>query len=91
MLTDVKTTVMMNAAELTRETQYEAPVDTGTLERSVNMDIEDGGLTAVVEPTAEYAGFVEFGTRYMGAQPFLGPAFKKQSNKFKKDMKRLVE
>ena len=91
MLTDVKTTVMMNTAELAREAQYEAPVDTSTLERSINMHIEDGGMTGIVEPNTDYAGYVEFGTRFAVAQPYLGPAFKKQSKKFKKDMKRLVE
>lgn len=90
-LNDVKTVVKMNGAELTREAQYEAPIDTSTLERSINMHIEDGGMTAVVEPNTDYEGYVEFGTRFAAAQPYLGPAFKKQSKKFKKDMKRLVE
>ncbi|MDG4966261.1 HK97 gp10 family phage protein [Lactococcus lactis] len=90
-LSDVKQVVEMNGAELTREAQYEAPIDTSTLERSINMHIQHGGLTAIVEPNMDYEGYVEFGTRFAAAQPYLGPAFKKQSKKFKKDMKRLVE
>lgn len=49
----------MNTAELTREAQYESPVDTSTLERSINMHIEDGGMTGIVEPNTDYAGYVE--------------------------------
>ena len=90
-LSDLKSVIRMNTAELTREAQYEVPVDTSTLERSINMHIEDGGMTAIVEPNTDYEGYVEFGTRFAAAQPYLGPAFKKQSKKFKKDMKRLVE
>ena len=44
----------------------------------------------MVEPTAEYAPYVEFGTRFMNAQPYLKPAFKKQSKQFRKDMNELV-
>ena len=48
-------------------------------------------MSAEVEPTAEYAPYVELGTRFMEAQPYLGPAFNEQKEKFKKDMKKLVE
>jgi HK97 gp10 family phage protein len=90
-LNDLKKVVLMNGAELTSETQWNAPLDTGTLERSITQTIKDGGLTSVTEPHTEYDGYVEFGTRYMAAQPYLRPAFKKQSKKFKQDMERLVK
>lgn len=90
-LSDVKNVIKMNAAELSEKAEDGAPVDTSTLERSINMHVEDSGLTAIVEPNTDYEGYVEFGTRFAAAQPYLGPAFKKQSSKFKKDMKRLVE
>lgn len=64
---------------------------TGNLRRNISLDITDGGMTAEVEPTAEYSAYVELGTRFMEAQPYLGPAFNEQKEKFKKDMKKLVE
>ncbi|WP_276421535.1 HK97-gp10 family putative phage morphogenesis protein [Lactococcus garvieae] len=90
-LSDLKSVIRMNTAELTREAQYESPIDTSTLERSINMHIEDEGMTGIVEPNTDYAGYVEFGTRFAAAQPYLGPAFKKQSKQFKKDLDRIVK
>jgi HK97 gp10 family phage protein len=50
------------------------PVDTGLLRRSIHTVIEHGGLRAVVGPSAFYSVFVEFGTRYMAARPYMRPA-----------------
>lgn len=88
---DVKKVVRHNGAEMQAKAQQKAPVDTGTLKRSIGLEITDGGMTAEVEPAAEYAPYVELGTRFMEAQPYLGPAFDEQKEKFKKDMKKLVE
>lgn len=63
---------------------------TGTLKRSIDLDIRGNGMTAEVEPTVEYAAYVELGTRFMEAQPYLKPAFDEQKEQFKKDMDRLV-
>jgi HK97 gp10 family phage protein len=46
-----------------------APVDTGALRNSVTVSAEgEGAKVAVMVP---YARFVQFGTRYMEAQPFI--------------------
>lgn len=90
-MADVKKVVRHNGAEMQAKSQQNAPVDTGTLKRSIGIEITDGGMTAEVEPTADYAPYVELGTRFMEAQPYLGPAFNEQKEKFKKDMKKLVE
>lgn len=63
----------------------------GALRGSIHLEITDGGMSAEVEPTADYAPYVELGTRFMDAQPYLAPAFNEQKEKFKKDMKKLVE
>lgn len=64
---------------------------TGALRESIGIELEDGGMTAVVEPTAEYAAYVELGTRFMEAQPYLKPAWEEQKEQFKKDMNKLVK
>lgn len=100
-LDDVKAVVKRNGWELQDSAQKKANFHghyegkkfvppTGTLKRSIMKDITDGGLTAEVEATAEYSGYVEVGTRFMEAQPYLKPAFNEQKIKFKKDMSKLV-
>lgn len=50
------------------------PVLTGTLRRSIASVFENGGLTGRVGPSVFYGKFIEFGTRRMGARPFMRPA-----------------
>lgn len=70
-MNDVKRIVKSNGAALQESAQRKVPVDTGNLKRSIGLEIRDSGLTAEVEPTAEYAAYVEYGTRYMNAQPYM--------------------
>lgn len=64
-MSDVKKVVRKNGSELQKKAQKNAPVGTpqstgipgyvgGTLKRSIGLDITDGGMTAEVEPLAEY-------------------------------------
>ena len=87
----VKNIVKLNGSELQQKAQEKAPVDTGTLKRSIKLDIEDGGMRAVVEAEAEYAPYQEFGTRFMDAQPYMKPAFNQQQAKFKSDLSRVMK
>ena len=89
-LNDVKRLVKKHGGQLQEKTMRNAPVDTGFLKQHINLDITDGGMTAEVEPTAEYAPYVEYGTRFMSAQPYLKPAYNEQKRKFEQDMKKLV-
>lgn len=58
---------------------------------SINTVISDGGLTATVLPTMNYDPYVEFGTRFMEAEPFVRPAFNEVKEQFKSDMDKLVK
>ena len=53
-------------------------------------DLKDGGFTVVVEPSTEYSPYLEYGTRFMDAQPFVKPANEVVSRKFKTAMKKLM-
>ena len=44
------------------------------LERSIHANVDHERLTATVSADAPHAVFVEFGTRYQEARPFLSPA-----------------
>lgn len=64
---------------------------TGNLRRSITLELRQFGMSAEVEPTASYGAYVELGTRYMAAQPYLKPAFDAENPKFIRDLKKLIE
>ena len=89
-MSDVKKVVRKNGSDMQKKAQKNAPIDTGTLQRSITLEMRDSGKTAEVEPTVDYGAYVELGTRFMTAQPYLKPAFNEQKEKFKQDMKKLA-
>ena len=83
--------VKKNAAELQKKEKKTVPVATHFLQHSILLSVGDNGMTASVEPTAEYAGYVEYGTRYMSAQPYVRPNFAEQKEIFMADMKKYIK
>ncbi len=94
-LEDVKKVVLMNTVELENLAKRNAVFVKGyskrTTKRSINMAIDDNGFTGTVKPSTEYSVYLEYGTRYMSAQPFMKPSFLVQKTKFINDMKRLMK
>ena len=91
--------VRLNTAELTQKAKDRAPVSTektnpggahGQLKRSIIPSVGSGGLVGKVNATVDYAEYVEMGTRFMAAQPYMKPAFDQQKEIFLKDMKKLI-
>ena len=70
------------------EARDNAPVDTGTLVKSIQFRMQ--GPMARVEVKAGYGGFVEFGTTRMRAQPFFTPAFAKASKGYEKALRKIL-
>lgn len=93
-LNDVKQTIKRNGIELQKKmvenADFTKGYQTGTTKRSIGLEIKDEGLTAEVAPETEYAPYLEYGTRFMEAQPFARPALEDQAVQFKKDMQKLV-
>ena len=89
-LSAVKSAVKKNGSAMQKKAQKEAPIDSGHLHDVIFLEITDGGMTAEVESTADYAGYQEYGTRFMKGKPHIRPAFEEQKEKFKADMKALV-
>lgn len=91
---DVERVVKHNGQQLQQKMQSKADFkkgyQTGTTKRSISLSITDGGLTAEVEPGTEYSPYLEYGTRFMDAQPFVRPALNEQKGKFKSDLEKLV-
>lgn len=101
-LDDVKRIIRKNGEQLQRKAQDNADFrghyegknfvkPTGNLKGKIMLELTDGGMAAEVEPTAEYSAYVELGTRFMDAQPYLKPAYEEQMRKFENDMQRLVK
>jgi len=51
------------------------PVRTGFLQSTIYHQVDESTLAMDFGATADYAGYIEFGTRRMAAQPFIRPAF----------------
>lgn len=104
---DVKRVVRTNGRQLHRKMQANADFKghmgwvpgkgrtfispTGQTKRSIGLEIVDNGFTAEVAPTTEYSTYLEYGTRFMQAQPFVKPSLNEQKQKFKSDMQKLVK
>lgn len=95
----VKRTVRFWGAELQRKAVRKAVFrghyrgkkfvkPTGNLRRSIQPPkISVDGLTATVVVMADYGAYVELGTRYMEAQPYMGPALNEVEAPFIRDLK----
>lgn len=94
-LDDVKRVVKQNGSELQEKIQRNADFkmgyQTGETKRSVGLEIKDSGFTAESGPKTEYSPYLEFGTRFMDAQPFVKPAYEEQVKQFKADMQKLTK
>lgn len=81
------------ALQMTRDMNSKVPVDTGNLRRTIGYEITDKGMGckvgANIHGNAEYASYVEYGTRKQKAQPYFNPAFDKAEKEFKQKVKGL--
>jgi len=76
----VSAAVKKTAFDIETDAKQFSPVDTGTLQGSISAEVEE--FSAAIAPHTEYAGYVEFGTWKMGAQPYMRPAADKNAPKF---------
>lgn len=94
-LDDARTVVKKNGADLqslmTRNAVFVKGYSTGTTKRSIRSMYSDSDLTVEVKPTTYYSPYLEYGTRFMSAQPFVRPSFNIQKEIFKRDLKKLMK
>lgn len=92
---DVKKVVRHNGAELQERMQDNADFtrgyQTGETKQSIGLEIKEGGFAAEVGPETAHSPYVEYGTRFMEAQPFVKPSFNVQKAKFKNDLQKLMK
>ncbi|WP_347299082.1 HK97-gp10 family putative phage morphogenesis protein [Dolosigranulum savutiense] len=93
----VKKIVRINGSEMNqkavRNAHFTNPgtYTVGEIRRSITLNFRRGGLEARVKPDKVYDVYVEYGTRFMAAQPYMRPSFNAQKVQFLSDMRRLVE
>lgn len=82
--------VAKTALDLEGHAKTRAPVDTGFLRASIQA-LKVGTAHWQVRVGADYGVYVEFGTRYMAAQPYLNPAADAVRGPFIAAMQRIAE
>lgn len=101
-LNDVKTVVSKHGTQMQQKMVQKADFHghyegkkfvkpTGATRRSIHGEKIQGGFGYEAGPTTHYSPYLEFGTRFMEAQPFVKPSFDEQKGKFKKDLKKLTK
>lgn len=96
-LNDVKRIVAKNGADLTRQMKaqttksYVKGYSTGDTAGSINLKITNGGMTAEVATGTSYSPYVEYGTRYMSAEPIVQPSLDVIAPKFYSDLSRVMK
>ena len=96
-LDDVRRVVQTNGDRLNREMKAQTKAafvkgySHGDTAGSINTTIVNGGMTAEVGPSTEYAPYLEYGTRFMAPEPFLSPAYNIVKQQFISDMKKLMK
>lgn len=92
---EVKNAVRRNGNELknrmVRKADFRKGYQTGTTKRSIEENIAADGLSVTVGPTTDYAPYLEYGTRFMEAQPFVRPAWTEQVPKFVRDLNNIIK
>jgi HK97 gp10 family phage protein len=70
-----------------------APVDTGNLRNSIQVETEanESALKSEVQVNAEYGIYVELGTVHQSSQPFFSPAFEAAAADLKNDLMNVLK
>ena len=90
----VNNVVKRNTAQLQqrmmRNATFVKGYQTGFTKRSITLNLLPFELAGEVGPGSNYSPYLEFGTRYMDAQPFVRPSAREQAPIFLKDMQDLI-
>lgn len=87
---DVSKLIKNTLHNIERDAKKECPYDTGRLRGSITTNIIST-YSGEVGTNVEYAGWVEYGTRYQSAQPYFEPAVEKNEDKFNEELDKIIE
>lgn len=74
-----------------RNAVFTGPYSVGETARQVDLAIKDGGFTAEVGTSTLYAPYLEYGTRFMAAQPFVKKSLDQQAPDFMSDLQKILD
>ena len=87
---DVSKLIKNTLHNIERDAKKSCPVDTGRHRGSITTNIIST-YSGEVGTNVEYAGWVEYGTRYQSAQPYFEPAVEKNEDKFNEELDKIIE
>lgn len=91
-VTDVQEDAQKKAGETyTKVDRKGNRYSTGATKQGIGFRLENNELTGIVGMIQDYNPYTEYGTRFMAAEPVLGPAFNNSKDKFMADIKRLMK
>jgi HK97 gp10 family phage protein len=82
--------VAKTALDIEAGAKVRAPVDTGTLRASIQAR-RISPTHWIVTVGVDYGIYLEYGTRFMGARPYFGPAIRAVRSSFNQAMKGVVK
>ena len=82
--------ITKSAIKVQRSARDIVPVDTGLLKASIARKNLPQEQAAIVYTVVEYAPYVEFGTRYQVAQPFMSPALEMNKKSIQASMRSFI-
>jgi HK97 gp10 family phage protein len=93
LLPRARVVIQKSAADIKRDAQAFAPVDTGNLRSSISYETRELSKAVVAEigPTASYGAYVEYGTSRQAPQAYMGPALDRNGHLFEKAIAALVD
>ena len=85
--------VALGAAQIQTQARVRVPVLTGNLRNSIQTEVytEDGQAVSETGPTADYSTYVEYGTRFQKAQPFMEPGYQAAKPNIDRIFERLLK
>ena len=78
------------AEHVTAGAKRRSPYKTGNNRKNIDWDAPRGGVRRI-GPTSGYGGFLEVGTRYMAARPYIRPALEDVKRRAATILKGLVK
>ena len=92
-MAEIKDAVQQSALGTQREAKIASPVDTGRLRASIHAEIvtRDTVIQGAVGSNVQYAGFQEFGTRYIKPRRYLGGAFDRYKDVFARAIDQIMK
>ena len=81
--------IKLSSLRIEKKSKQQSPFDTGWLSNNIYANVVRSMVAEVVSPV-EYSIFIELGTRFMMAQPFLFPALKADWHLLQKRLNKLM-